>query len=562
MRLSNVKTRNETGLEHVLHDMNVLTPFGKKHLKEFVPFMPGEETRLEEEFQKIEELLCLYGEKPQKIDLLLETFMDMKDVSFTIERSKNNALTVVELFEIKSLLLKMRRLSEILEGEELSQEFVLLGTAALLDELDPRNDRLDTFYLYDEFSEKLAMQRKKKRDLELKIRREQKQIKQMVESKYGISMSPKFDYVVSKSNKELVKIVHEIPELVVGDEDYMSVIFTLKNTEEIEGIIREMDALAVIIEDEELQIRERLSKRIYTFRESLLKNCEKIGKLDVTLAKAIYAKQHSCVKPIVVKDHAMEIQEGRHLIVEGILKSKGKSYCPVSIALKDGVTCITGANMGGKTVSLKLVGLVALLTQYGFFVPCREAKLGLSNYVHILIGDSQSMERGLSSFGGEMEELKEILDHSRERSLLLIDEIASGTNPIEGLALTKSLVEYLKIRPYISLITTHFDSVTVGQGIRNMQVMGLANADFRKLERELKYANRKERIDIIGKYMDYRLYSAESGEEIPKDALNIAKILGINDEIIGKAKEILDSSGWNYIETLKNEGERRKKDEK
>jgi DNA mismatch repair protein MutS2 len=384
----------------------------------------------------------------------------------------------------------------------------------------------------------------------------------MVESKYGISMSPKFDYVVSKSNKELVKIVHEIPELVVGDEDYMSVIFTLKNTEEIEGIIREMDALAVIIEDEELQIRERLSKRIYTFRESLLKNCEKIGKLDVTLAKAIYAKQHSCVKPIVVKDHAMEIQEGRHLIVEGILKSKGKSYCPVSIALKDGVTCITGANMGGKTVSLKLVGLVALLTQYGFFVPCREAKLGLSNYVHILIGDSQSMERGLSSFGGEMEELKEILDHSRERSLLLIDEIASGTNPIEGLALTKSLVEYLKIRPYISLITTHFDSVTVGQGIRNMQVMGLANADFRKLERELKYANRKERIDIIGKYMDYRLYSAESGEEIPKDALNIAKILGINDEIIGKAKEILDSSGWNYIETLKNEGERRKKDEK
>jgi DNA mismatch repair protein MutS2 len=172
VRLSNVKTRNETGLEHVLHDMNVLTPFGKKHLKEFVPFMPGEETRLEEEFQKIEELLCLYGEKPQKIDLLLETFMDMKDVSFTIERSKNNALTVVELFEIKSLLLKMRRLSEILEGEELSQEFVLLGTAALLDELDPRNDRLDTFYLYDEFSEKLAMQRKKKRDLELKIRRE------------------------------------------------------------------------------------------------------------------------------------------------------------------------------------------------------------------------------------------------------------------------------------------------------------------------------------------------------------------------------------------------------
>ena len=196
--------------------------------------------------------------------------------------------------------------------------------------------------------------------------------------------------------------------------------------------------------------------------------------------------------------------------------------------------------MGGKTVSLKLVGLVAMLTQYGFFVPCSSARIGLSNYIHILIGDSQSMQRGLSSFGSEMEELKEILDQSRERSLLLIDEIASGTNPFEGLALTKSLVGYLKVRPYISLITTHFDSVTVGEGIKNMQVRGLANADFTKLEREIRYANRRERIEIIQKYMDYRLYHAENDEEIPKDALNIAKMLGIYEEIIENAKGFLN----------------------
>jgi dsDNA-specific endonuclease/ATPase MutS2 len=195
--------------------------------------------------------------------------------------------------------------------------------------------------------------------------------------------------------------------------------------------------------------------------------------------------------------------------------------------------------MGGKTVSLKLVGLVAILTQYGFFVPCKTAKVGLSNYIHILIGDSQSVQRGLSSFGSEMEELKEILDNSKDRSLLLIDEIASGTNPVEGLALTKSLVAYLKARPYISLITTHFDSVAVGEDIRNMQVRGLEQADFQKLEKELRYANRRERIEIIQKYMDYRLYQADNGEEIPKDALNIAKMLGIYDEIIENAKRYL-----------------------
>jgi len=542
VRLSNVKTRSETGLEYVMQNLNVMTPFGKKRMKDIVPFMPGEEDRLNEEFRKLEELLALAVEQPHTVDLLVETFMDMKDISFTIERSKNNVLSVVELFEIKSLLLKMKRILELLDAAEhrLSEEFVLLDTMALLDTLDPRKDRMNTFYIYDDFSETMAGLRKRKREMEISVRKAQKAIKQQIESKYGISLTPKFDYCVSKANKELVKIIREIPELMQGDEDYLSVTFVLKNTDEINDLVREMDLLAERIEEEELKIQEKLSKEVYRYHEILLKNCDKIGELDFTLSKAVYAKYHRCVKPQLMKEHIVEIEEGRHLVVEEILNQKNKPYCPVSIKLRDGVTCITGANMGGKTVSLKLVGLVAILTQYGFFVPCSSAKVGLSNYIHILIGDSQSVQRGLSSFGSEMEELKEILDNSKEKSLLLIDEIASGTNPIEGLALTKSLVAYLKARPYISLITTHFDSVTVGEGIKNMQVRGLANADFSKLEKELRYANRRERIEIIQKYMDYRLYHAENGEEVPKDAINIAKMLGIYDEIIENAKAFLN----------------------
>lgn len=544
MRLSNVKTRSETGLDYVMQNLNVMTPFGKKRMKEIVPFMPGEEDSLNDEFRKLEELLELAAEKPRTVDLLEETFMDMKDIRFTIERSKNNVLSVVELFEIKSLLLKMKRVIELLEaaGHRLSEEFVLLDTLELLDTLDPRKDRMNTFYIYDDFSETLTDLRKRKRELEIRVRKAQKAIKQQIETKYGISLTPKFDYCVSKANKELVKIIREIPELIQGDEDYLTVTFVLKNTDEIDTLIREMDFLTEHIEEEELKIQEMLSKEVYRFHEILLRNCDKIGELDFTLSKAVYARYHRCVRPQLVREHLIEIEEGRHLVVEEILNQKSKPYCPVSINLQDGVTCITGANMGGKTVSLKLVGLVAMLTQYGFFVPCSTAKVGLSNYIHILIGDSQSVQRGLSSFGSEMEELKEILDNSKDRSLLLIDEIASGTNPVEGLALTRSLVGYLKVRPYISLITTHFDSVTVGGGIKNMQVRGLANADFGRLEKELRYANRRERIEIIQKYMDYRLYHAENGEEVPKDALNIAKMLGIYDEIIESAREHLNNT--------------------
>ena len=195
--------------------------------------------------------------------------------------------------------------------------------------------------------------------------------------------------------------------------------------------------------------------------------------------------------------------------------------------------------MGGKTISLKLAGMVAILTQYGFFVPCKSARVGLSNYMQILIGDSQSIERGLTSFGSEMEELKDILDNSKDRSLLLIDEIASGTNPVEGLALTRSLVDHIKDQPYITLMTTHFETVTEDEDVKNLQVMGLAGADFDKLDKELRYAKKKDRINIISKYMDYRLRVVDDAAQIPKDALNIAKMLGIDKSIIEKAKDYI-----------------------
>ena len=320
----------------------------------------------------------------------------------------------------------------------------------------------------------------------------------------------------------------------------MSVTFVLAPTEEDNEIQKRIDQVVADIEEEELKVREELSKEIHKWEEVLLDGCERIGRLDITLAKALFAARTNCVMPQIAEEHVVEFTDGRHLQVEEIVKKKGGEYCPVSLSLSQGVTCITGANMGGKTVSLKLVGMIAIMAQYGYFVPAASARVGLSGFMQILIGDSQSIERGLSSFGSEMEELKEMMDNSRDRSLLLIDEIASGTNPVEGLALTKSITDYLKKQPYISLITTHFEAVTDDKDVVNMQVMGLANADFDRLDKELRYANRRERINIIQKYMDYRLARVDDNREVPKDALNIAKMLGIDTNIIEKAKEYLN----------------------
>jgi len=539
-RLANMKTRKETGLDFVVSAINLQTPFGVKQIKEQEPFLPGEEEDLREELKRIQKMMDIAGAAPKDIGLLLETFMVMKDNTFSIERAKSSVLSVVEIFELKSLLLQMLKVRTLADKLDFPKEFVPEDTEALLDVLDPGGDRLNTFYIYDSFSEKLEQLRREKKEKEREIRKQQKVGKELVKQKYGLSLTPKFEMVVSKSDRQSIKMIDEISEMTRTDEDYMSVTFSLTATEEVENLMKVCDQLMTAIEDEELNVREKLSEEISKYEAVLLENCRRIGELDITLSKALYAEKHNCVMPEIADEHVLEFEDGRNLqLEEALLARKGGEYCPVSMALTDGVTCITGANMGGKTISLKLAGMVAILTQYGFFVPCKSARVGLSNYMQILIGDSQSIERGLSSFGSEMEELKEILDNSKDRSLLLIDEIASGTNPVEGLALTRSLVDHIKEQPYITLMTTHFETVTEDKDVKNLQVMGLAGADFDKLDKELRYAKKKDRINIISKYMDYRLRVVDDAAQIPKDALNIAKMLGIDKSIIEKAKDYI-----------------------
>lgn len=545
MRLFNPKTKNETGFDFVLNSLHILTHYGKKQLKALEPFEPGREEELRQELDKLEMTIGLLQKEADLSGLIGEVLYSIKDNTFTIERSGGNTLSVVELFEIKTFLLQIDALIRYYKTAEekkipLPQSFKLKDLKELLDILDPDGERVNTFYIYDSFSEKLGELRKEKRGFELELRRLGKEVKCKVENKYGILMTPKFEYTVQKQDKTNMEKALSMEELILFQEDYMSAVFTLKPTEDQDNLKASMEKIAEALEDEELKVREELSAQVGRFKDDLLDNCRAIGEADFNIAKAKFALKHKCVKPEISEDHQLVITRGRQLMLEDVLNKGGKEYKPVSIELKPGVSCVTGANMGGKTISLKMVGQCAIMAQQGFFIPADYSKIGLSSFVYLLVGDSQNIRRGLSSFGSEMEELKDILDKSKDRALILIDEIASGTNPMEGRALTKSLIKYLSDKPYISLLTTHFDSVSEGIKTKNLQVKGLANADFDKLSREIRYAGRLERIEIIGKYMDYSLTEVAESKEAPRDALNIAGMLGLNSEIIDDAKKYME----------------------
>ena len=235
--------------------------------------------------------------------------------------------------------------------------------------LDPKGDRINTFYVYDEFSEKLAELRGEKKELDTEIRKNQKEKKDIIKSEYGITLTPKFDIVIPKSSDDAEK-AKSIDMLEIVAEDYSAITFSLKADEEIYKLIERVDKLNMEIEEEEHNCCTRLSRRIWEHAETLMENGDKIGYLDLMLGKADFSIKNKLVRPKIMQEHMLAIDKGRNLQVESILRMRGKEYHPVSMELRDGVTCITGANMGGKTISLKLAGLVQVMTQYGYFVPC------------------------------------------------------------------------------------------------------------------------------------------------------------------------------------------------
>jgi len=298
--------------------------------------------------------------------------------------------------------------------------------------LDPAQERLNTFYIYDEYSEKLKNIRNEKRQTEKNIAVLKRAIKEVIEKRYNIKLNLKDEATISKSQKEKTEELLNDSNLRVSGENYLNIIFKIKNNEEIDQLEKKLDYLRDDEEQEELKIRQQISEEIKSYYNLLIHNIEVIGKTDYLIAKANYAQKTHSVEPEIITEKEIHIKAGRNLKLEKTLKEKRKDYVPVDVNLRKDVVCITGANMGGKTVSLRMIGQITALAAFGMFVPCDYARICLFDHIFISVGDDQSIEKGLSTFGAEIVNLKEALDYSDEKCLILIDELAGGTNPKEG----------------------------------------------------------------------------------------------------------------------------------
>ena len=272
--------------------------------------------------------------------------------------------------------------------------------------------------------------------------------------------------------------------------------------------------LNVELVNEQLEIEKILrnfSNQIEGCADGITYSYNTVVDMDMVFAKAQLAREYKATKPELNEDGVIDIRAGRHPLIDQ------KKVVPVSLALKkdEKMLLITGPNTGGKTVTLKLVGLFTLMAMSGLFIPAKSANLSIFDGVYSDIGDEQSIEQSLSTFSSHIKNTIGILDVITDKSLVLFDELGAGTDPGEGAALAVSIAEYLLRVGAKSFITSHFNDLK----------------EFSLVTKGVVAASME--FDSNTFCPTYKLVMGAIGSS---NALAIAKKLGLSDEIIENAK--------------------------
>jgi len=272
----------------------------------------------------------------------------------------------------------------------------------------------------------------------------------------------------------------------------------------------------------------RLTELVKTKKEEILEIKEILERLDLIDAKTTYSVNKKCIVPKIINKEYLKLVEARHPLIDE------NSVVPINFELgnPENIMLITGPNTGGKTVTLKVAGLLTIMALSGIPIPANEkTEIGYFHNVLADIGDEQSLEQNLSSFSGHVSKIKDIIENANSKSLVLMDELGSGTDPMEGAAFAMAIIDYLNKKHVTSIITTHYSEVKAYA----FNTTGIKSASME--------------FDVETLSPTYRLLEGIPGES---NALIIARKYGISEEVIENAKSYISEDNQRVEEMLKS----------
>lgn len=467
------------------------------------------------------------------------SFTRVTDVLNIISRAKSGAsLTIAELISVSAVLNNIRRVKGYFEtysketSTSLDEFFELLYPNKFLE--DKINNAIkNDEEISDNASPALLDIRRKIKSLSSNIRsRFDKILRDSSTNKFlqeNIVTQRDGRYVVpvkSEHRNEISGLIHDIsasgatvfiePMVIVELNNELRVLVT-KERVEIEKIIYE------------------LSQEVSAHSETLISSYNILTKLDLIFSKSALAYKMMASVPKINSQGRIFLKNARHPLINN------KKIVPITVSLGNeyNTLIITGPNTGGKTVTLKTVGLLTLMTMCGMMIPVDEnSEIAVFEKVLVDIGDEQSIELSLSTFSSHMVNIINIIDNSNSDSLILLDELGGGTDPVEGAALARSILEYLHFKGAKIISTTHYSELKTFA----LETKGVENACFE--------------FDLNSLKPTYKLMIGIPGKS---NAFDIAKSLGLSDDIIINAKSSLSEDDIKF-EKLANELEAMRKE--
>ena len=462
------------------------------------------------------------------------SFYNAQDITISLKQLESGqSLNTKSLLNLANILKNAEKLKEYFNKDFINEiSFPILSS--LFNELYSNNSIsskvfsciLEEDVIDDKASKELYSIRKKKRNLEQDIR---SKLNNMIHSS-----------TYSKYIQENIITIRNDRFVIPVKEEYRSSIKGLIHDISNGGSTVFIEPLAVfemnneiheLVNNENIEIEKillELSKLFMPIISQLKTNLDIIGKLDFIFAKAKYAKSIEGNIPKISEEKSIILQKARHPLI-----SKEK-VVPITLTLgKDFSTLlITGPNTGGKTVTLKTVGLLTCMACSGLAIPCNESSsIYVFDNVFADIGDDQNITSSLSTFSSHMTNIIDILNNFTTNSLILLDELGSGTDPLEGANLAISILEHIKKIGALTISTTHYPELKKYALVTN----GFENASVE--------------FDINTLSPTYKLLVGIPGKS---NAFEISKKLGLDDSIIENAKSHLSSKEIAFEDLLKN----------